>query len=233
MSRLYEILEHNRRFVASRAYEAYRTTKIPEKKMVVLTCMDTRLIELLPVIAAAVADAAAAKGDTHTFATIVHGAGIEGLDVQTAAQSLAEGTLLGSYRYDKYKSKNDDDNVDRADEQKRLLVFESDETKVAALEAGMARGTVLAEVTKLARDIVNAPGNESTPTVLAERAKAMADKVGLECEILDKAEMERLGMGSLLGVAQGSAQEPKLVFIRYKGSDDEQPRRLGRQRRHL
>ncbi len=48
MSRLYEILEHNRRFVASRAYEAYRTTKIPEKKMVVLTCMDTRLIELLP-----------------------------------------------------------------------------------------------------------------------------------------------------------------------------------------
>ena len=48
MSRLYEILEHNRRFVASREYEAYRTTKIPEKKMVVLTCMDTRLIELLP-----------------------------------------------------------------------------------------------------------------------------------------------------------------------------------------
>ena len=48
MSRLYEILEHNRRFVVSRAYEAYRTTEIPEKKMVVLTCMDTRLIELLP-----------------------------------------------------------------------------------------------------------------------------------------------------------------------------------------
>lgn len=48
MSRLYEILEHNRHFVASRAYEAYRTTKVPEKKMVVLTCMDTRLIELLP-----------------------------------------------------------------------------------------------------------------------------------------------------------------------------------------
>lgn len=48
MSRLYEILDHNQRFVASRAYEAYRTTKIPEKKMVVLTCMDTRLIELLP-----------------------------------------------------------------------------------------------------------------------------------------------------------------------------------------
>lgn len=172
--------------------------------------------------AAGTAVKAAAKGNTQTIATIVHGAGIGGLDVQTAAQSLAEGSLLGSYRYDKYKSKKED-NADRADEQKRLLVYESDDGKVSALEAGIARGTVLAEATMFARDLVNAPGNELTPTVLAERAKAMADEVGLECEILDKAEMERLGMGSLLGVAQGSAQEPKLVFMRYKGSDDEQP----------
>lgn len=166
---------------------------------------------------AATAIKAAAKGDVKTIGTIVHGAGIGGLDVTTAAQSLAEGTVLGAYRYDKYKS----DAKER--ETVHVSVFESDSAKVDAIESGIARGTILADATNFARDLVNAPGNELTPTVLAERAKAMADEVGLECNILDKAEMERLGMGALLGVAQGSAQEPKLVFMRYKGSDDEQP----------
>lgn len=176
--------------------------------------------------ASATALKTAAKGETKTIATIVHGAGIGGLDAQTAAQSLAEGTLLGGYRYDKYKSKQDAESSssDAADDgSKTIHVFESDEGKAGAIESGLARGTILAEATMFARDLINAPGNELTPTVLAERGKAMADAAGLECNVLDKAEMERLGMGALLGVAQGSAQEPKLVFMRYRGSDDEQP----------
>lgn len=166
---------------------------------------------------AATAAQAATKGDVNTVATIVHGAGIGGLDAQQAAQCLAEGTLLGTYRYDKYKS---DAKEGKAVE---FVVYEADKSKVDAIEKGIVRGTVLAEATMFARDLVNEPGNKLTPTVLAQRAKEMADELGLECEILDKDEMEKLGMGALLGVAQGSAQEPKLVFIRYKGSDDEQP----------
>ncbi len=68
--------------------------------------------------------------------------------------------------------------------------------------------------------LVNAPSNELTPTELAARAQAMAEELGLECEVLDRDAMAELGMGALLGVAKGSAEEPKLVFLRYRGSDD-------------
>ena len=55
-----------------------------------------------------------------------------------------------------------------------------------------------------------------TPTVLADRARAMAAEFGLECEVLDQDRMRQLGMGSLLGVAQGSAEPPALIIVRYK-----------------
>jgi len=158
---------------------------------------------------------AALKGDVKKVATIVHGAGIGGLDVQQAAQCVAEGALLGTYRYEKYKSKKDD-----GAQGAELIIVEYSADKLPAVEAGVARGVILAEATNFARDLVNAPGNELTPSELAARAKAMADELGLECEILGREEMARLGMGALLGVAKGSAEEPKLIFLRYRGADE-------------
>lgn len=161
---------------------------------------------------------AAAKGDVKTVATIVHGAGIGGLDVEEVAACVAEGAMLGQYRYDKYKSKKEGDaDTDGIAE---LLIVEREEDKVSTIEHGVARGTILAEATNFARDLVNAPSNELTPTELAARAQAMAEELGLECEVLDRDAMAELGMGALLGVAKGSAEEPKLVFLRYRGSDD-------------
>lgn len=167
---------------------------------------------------------AASKGNAKQIAMIVHGAGIGNLDVTEAAQCVAEGAILGQYRYDQYKSKGD--SGDRSDEDKatvELTIMETDADKVGAIQDAVARGIILAESTNFARDLVNAPGNDLTPTELAERARAMAEESGLECEILDREAMEQLGMGALLGVAKGSVQEPKLVFMRYRGSDDEQP----------
>lgn len=161
---------------------------------------------------------AALKGDVKTVATVVHGAGIGGLDAQPAAQCVAEGAILGTYRYDKYKSKKDN-----SAEPVQLIIIEHAADKLAEIEAGVARGVILAEATNYARDLVNAPGNELTPRELAARAKAMADELGLECEILDREDMAKLGMGALLGVAKGSAEEPKLIFLRYRGSDHPQP----------
>lgn len=160
---------------------------------------------------------AAAKGKSTRIGTILHGAGIGGLDASEAAQSLAEGAWMGQYRYDAYKS-----DVEPHDPLE-LLVIERDQSKLAPLEAGLRRGTILAQATRFARDLVNAPGNELTPTALAERALAMADDVGLECIVLDRDELERHGMGALLAVAKGSAEAPKLVVLRYKGSESEQP----------
>jgi len=162
---------------------------------------------------------AAVKGDVKSVATIVHGAGIGGLDVEEAARCVAEGTILGLYRYDKYKSKKDDGDT-RGHGVAELLIIERDGNKIGAIMEAVSRGVILAESTNFARDLVNAPANELTPTVLAERARAMAEESGLECEILDRAAMEELGMGALLGVAKGSAEEPKLVFLRYRGSND-------------
>jgi len=63
---------------------------------------------------------------------------------------------------------------------------------------------------------VNEPANRLTPSVLAERARAMAAEQGLDCEILDQDRMKQLGMGSLLGVAMGSAEPPAMIVLRYK-----------------
>lgn len=159
----------------------------------------------------------AAKGGVKRIGTILHGAGIGGLDAKEAAQALAEGIILGQYRYDAYKS----DAEER--EPIEVVVIEMDGGKVAAIEAGIERGTILAESTNFARDLANAPSNEVTPTVMAERAAQMAKELGLECTILGRDDLERLGMGAMLGVAKGSAEEPKLIVLRYKGSDDEKP----------
>ena len=80
------------------------------------------------------------------------------------------------------------------------------------------RGSALAEATNFARDLVNEPPNVLTPTELANRASTMAQQYGLECEILDRPQMQELGMGGLLGVAQGSAEPPKFIILRYRGA---------------
>ncbi|HET8550837.1 MAG TPA: leucyl aminopeptidase [Bryobacteraceae bacterium] len=135
------------------------------------------------------------------------------LDAQTATAELvsevAEGVLLGDYEPDILKT-------DPAKSEKRvqsatLLVPEVTE----ALGAAVERGRVLAESQNLARDLVNEPGNRLNPTVLAAHARAVATEAGLDCEVLDRDRMRQLGMGALLGVAQGSDEPPTFIILRY------------------
>jgi leucyl aminopeptidase len=78
---------------------------------------------------------------------------------------------------------------------------------------------VIAEAQNYARDLANEPANRMTPTVLAEHAREAAAAAGLECEVLDRDRMRQLGMGALLGVAQGSAEPPALIVLRYPGGE--------------
>jgi leucyl aminopeptidase len=146
------------------------------------------------------------------IASITHGGGIAGLDPEACAQAIAEGTLLGLYRFDRHK-KPPEDEV----EVKELVLLEHDGAKLAPLERGVERGVVLAEAANFARDLANEPSNVLTPTELATRAQAWAKDAGLECEVFDKPWIEQQGMGSFLGVAQGSAQPPKFIVLRYRG----------------
>ena len=72
-------------------------------------------------------------------------------------------------------------------------------------------------------DLVNEPANLLTPLKMAEAARKMAAEFGLECEVLDQDRMKQLGMGALLGVAQGSAEPPALIVIRYKPATAARP----------
>ena len=170
------------------------------------------------------------------FATIAHGAGIGGLDAGVAAQAIAEGTLLGLYKFDAYRSNggngdgskgdNDDGNAGtRAIRQ--VSIVERDPSAVNALSAGAARGATLAEATMLARDLVNHPANIMTPTRMAEAARDVANAVGLELDVLERDRMAQHGMGALLGVAQGSAEPPKLIVLNYRGDPDNPANNLG------
>ena len=158
------------------------------------------------------------KPGIKTVATIAHGAGIAGLPPADCAQAIAEGAVLGAYRFERYKVKKDDD--DNGDIE-RLTIVEHTESQVPQMAAAAERGAVMARATNLARDFANEPSNNLTPTDLAQRAREMAAAAGLEFEVLEREDMERKKMGSLLSVAKGSAQPPKLIRISHKGKGGE------------
>ncbi|MCX7616766.1 leucyl aminopeptidase [Tepidiforma sp.] len=146
-------------------------------------------------------------------ATLAHGAGIGGLDPEACAQAIAEGAILGSYRFLKHKSASDEERA----ELEELVIVEHDGAKVPAMQRAAERGSILAEATNIARDWANEPSNHLTPTMMAERAEALAREAGLEFEVLERADMERKGMGSLLSVAKGSVEPPKLIRLGWRG----------------
>ncbi|HUS05286.1 MAG TPA: leucyl aminopeptidase [Bryobacteraceae bacterium] len=124
--------------------------------------------------------------------------------------AAVEGALLGDYEPDHLKT-------DTTKSERRLESFTVRVPKQdKALEEAVERGRILAEAQNFARDLVNEPANILTPMALAAHARQMAADCGLECEVLEQDRMQQLGMGSLLGVAQGSAEPPALIIIRYK-----------------
>jgi leucyl aminopeptidase len=124
----------------------------------------------------------------------------------TDAEAAVEGAILGNFEPDRYKKNT---------EAKSLESF-GIVAKDKLLEASVTRGRILAEAQNFTRELVNEPANRMTPSILADRARAMASEFGLECEVLDQDRMRQLGMGALLGVAQGSAEPPALIVVRYR-----------------
>ncbi len=152
------------------------------------------------------------KPGIKTLATIAHGAGIGGLEPAMCAQAVAEGALLGNYRFLKHK-KADDERAELVS----VTLVERDAQLAKAFEAAVARAKALGEATNLARDLSNEPSNHLTPTGIAARAAEVARANKLEIEVLERPEMEKKGMGSFLSVAKGSAEPPKMIRLSYKG----------------
>src|SRR5271165_5203534 len=128
-----------------------------------------------------------------------------------AAAALALGTQLRSYRFDRYKTK---EKPEKKPSLQQLTIA------TGAVEAARLAHDALektAEAVCFARDLVSAPGNVIYPETLAEQARTLAT-LGVEVEVLDEAAMRELGMGALLGVAQGSAKPPRLVVTQWRGA---------------
>ncbi|TRZ65411.1 MAG: leucyl aminopeptidase [Rhodocyclaceae bacterium] len=117
------------------------------------------------------------------------------------------------YRFDRFKSKKDEV---RRPLRKLTLSVES-RTDLSAAEKALSQGMAIAAGMNLAKDLGNLPGNVCTPTYLAEQALELRKQNGLKVEVLERADMEKLGMGSLLSVTRGSHQPPKFIVLSHNG----------------
>ena len=142
-------------------------------------------------------------------------------DSEKVAQTVIVGAIMGLFEPDKYRTKDKE-----VRELKRIaVVVEGGDKK--ALQQGAERGRIIGEAANFTRDLSNEPGGYLTPTILAERAQKVAKKFGLTIDVLDQRRMEKLGMGSLLGVSRGSEEPPKLIVMKYE------PRKANKRQRGL
>ncbi len=137
------------------------------------------------------------------------------------AQAAVEASLLSLYKFKQHKTKGEGDDKEDKNLESLTLLVGSDIEK-SSLERLVLKGQTIANGTILARDLSNQPSNHLTPTLLAEKAEEVADKVGLNCTVFDKSTLEEKGFRTLLAVSQGSAEEPRFIILEYKPEGDGQ-----------
>jgi leucyl aminopeptidase len=130
-----------------------------------------------------------------------------------AARFAAEGAIYANYDADLYKTKD----RENRDIETFMPVFQNKE-KAAELEEGIRRGVIVGDAVNLARTLANEPANILTPSEFAARAMDAAAAVGLDARVMERDEMESLGMNALLAVGKGSDQPPKMVVLRTEGA---------------
>ncbi len=135
------------------------------------------------------------------------------------AQATAEGVFLAGYRYDRFLG-------EQARESRQLpgtvtLLIENSRDRQACQEA-LERARKLCRAVMTARDLVNTPGNLKSPAYLADQARIVAEQSTLACTVLDLPELTEAGCGALLGVAQGSAREPRMIILEHRGGGADQ-----------
>ena len=138
---------------------------------------------------------------------------IGNLVYETSVEQLAESLVMSTYALPTFKSREN-----KANKIEKLHVRTERETEdvLPLLEKGKA----FASGVNSARNLVHLPANVVTPTKLAEHAEQLAVKYGMDVQILEKKEMEDLGMGALLAVNQGSTEPPKMIVLKYQGLDE-------------
>ena len=162
-------------------------------------------------MAAAIAARTAGSMDAASLAL----SGPNGDDPAAVATAMVEGAILASYRFDRFKSKEDENGDSKGLEELTVI---GDGGLAEAVEAAR----IGAEAENFARELQDLPSNVVTPSYLAGRAEAIADEhESVTCEVLGREEIKEKGMGGLVAVSQGTAEEPRLIVLRYQGGGDE------------
>ena len=166
----------------------------------------------------AVANFTRAASEAASLAIDLEGVIAAGLSAREAALAATEGAILARYRFEPLKSEAKNVQLETL----TLAVAESDR---AAAQEGADRGLVLARIAGLARDLGNAPGRHLNAVNLADLAVKLGGETGLEVEVFDREAIMQLGLGGLLGVNAGSAEEPRMVKLRYtpEGATEKTP----------
>jgi leucyl aminopeptidase len=129
--------------------------------------------------------------------------------VDDAAKSIVEGTFVGNFDPDYYKSDRKEQKIEE------LVLVVPRGTNQNSVKSAIEQGRIIGEAQNFTRDLVNEPSNRMTPTILADRAKAMCEETGLQCEIYGPDKIKELKMGAFWSVSQGSDEEPRLIVMRY------------------
>ncbi|MCU1368957.1 MAG: leucyl aminopeptidase [Ilumatobacteraceae bacterium] len=149
----------------------------------------------------------AKKASTHAALAVDLLSPLDAADRAVAAEALAQGLVLGTYRFGAYKP---------APEGTTLAAITVVGKGGARVAGAVERGVAVATAMVLVRDLVNTPGGDLTPKAFAAEATRAATAVGLEVEVLDKAAIRKAKLGGLLGVNRGSAQEPRFVKLTHR-----------------
>jgi len=135
----------------------------------------------------------------------------ENIKSDEGVKAIVEGAFVGNFDPDTYKSDRKDQKIDSI-----TVVARGEQAK---LQKAMDEARIIGESQNFTRDLVNEPSNRMTPTILAERARKMAQEVGLKFEAYGADKIKDLKMGAFWGVAQGSDEPPALIVMRYEPAD--------------
>jgi len=181
------------------------------RRVVLVQTGETADVASLRLAASAAAKAVIAGKATSTGVHLLLVAG-KTLDIETAAAIVAQAFVFEGYRFDQFKSKKEP-----VATLTNVNITVSKKADQDAAQAGLQQGLAIGHGVNFTRDLGNAPGNVCTPTYLATQAQALGKAAKIKVDVLEAADMQKLGMGSFLAVAKGSIEPPKLITLEYKG----------------
>ena len=137
--------------------------------------------------------------------------GVKAQDIHWRIRQVVEVSNDTLYRFDQLKSKKD--NTRRP--LRRIVLNVPKRSDLSIGEKAILQGNAIAAGVRVAKDLGNLPGNICTPSYLAKQAKSLGKETAVKVTVHDKTAMEKMGMGALLAVAQGSTQAPRLITVEY------------------